>query len=740
MKNTFITSYKKSLAAEWIKKRGTGMVWLSVLIGLFVPTVDFIVRINKDQLPQQFPFDLTIQYLNNAMTPFAAFFFPLLIILVSTRLSQLDHRHGGWQLMETLPVHKFGIYLSKFTLLLLCNLICIVALLLGVTLFSALQFHFFEVQETAQLPLNVETLQTLLYRGLRMWIATLGLSSLLFAISVLVPSFIWGLLIGFSGFIISIALKAQSKFYPWNPYQQLSTIIDHPESLFGHFLLYTDWLSIGLFIFTLWAGYQWYSGKTLRRAFAKNSTTVALSLVLLVVFVGYQGWMLQTKQSQPYGQTVLSVQLKDAPPLHQGVLYDLTLNDTVAILPFKDNKAHLRLDQPIRKGTYYLTIDDQFQTSLHLQEGDSIYIEGSYFKNAVNWKPHNGSLKIENQFTYSIYDQYVSQANALVHYGNLTETPAKIAEKLHALWMKSIHNIRSNRSGDNYILRESYADEAVALKTFQYLMFWENYSTQYHALHQIKNPETPALIKEIEDSVELYDERFSLDQTYIDYLKKKSIASDDRKVPLNIKWLDALVKMPNETIKNHQMYLQLKNDLTLANDRVERIQVMDQYASSISDTKLHNRIQDFFQIQLQIGKGEPFPDFAFEDAAGNPKSLDAFKGKFVIIDLWATWCGPCKYQQPYFSGFAIKYQESPVEFVAISIDRDHDAWLKEVPSHDQNIHQWYVRDTQGFSKKLDVQSIPRFIFLDQEGKFINNQLPFPDTQNFEYIIKPLLTK
>ena len=68
----------------------------------------------------------------------------------------------------------------------------------------------------------------------------------------------------------------------------------------------------------------------------------------------------------------------------------------------------------------------------------------------------------------------------------------------------------------------------------------------------------------------------------------------------------------------------------------------------------------------------PAPDYAFKDAEGRPAKVADFKGKVVVVNLWATWCGPCKVEMPMLAKLAADYQGQPVEVVTVSIDKDAD--------------------------------------------------------------------
>ena len=134
-------------------------------------------------------------------------------------------------------------------------------------------------------------------------------------------------------------------------------------------------------------------------------------------------------------------------------------------------------------------------------------------------------------------------------------------------------------------------------------------------------------------------------------------------------------------------------------------------------------------------KGKLFPDLKFQDLSGKAVSLNKFKGKYVVIDFWATWCGPCKETSPVFEYQARKYRYNDnIVFLSASIDEDKNKWKLDQKNSKSNTIQWWVSDTNAL-KSLDVNSIPRFMMIDPNGKMYNANMPRPNETNFEDILK-----
>ena len=169
-----------------------------------------------------------------------------------------------------------------------------------------------------------------------------------------------------------------------------------------------------------------------------------------------------------------------------------------------------------------------------------------------------------------------------------------------------------------------------------------------------------------------------------------------------------------------------------------------QYVKNPEFIKAHQELCDKLtsetdKILQQVAKKGPkkCPVFKFKDINGKEVSLEDFKGKYVYIDCWATWCGPCKRELPYLKKLEEKYKDRNIVFVSISSDRDIKAWENMVKMDKLGGVQLNIGSDQSFHLTMKINTIPRFMLVDPEGNFVTDNAPRPSNSQIEMLFNSL---
>ena len=139
---------------------------------------------------------------------------------------------------------------------------------------------------------------------------------------------------------------------------------------------------------------------------------------------------------------------------------------------------------------------------------------------------------------------------------------------------------------------------------------------------------------------------------------------------------------------------------------------------------LESNYEKMHEMATKFAAGAPSPKFVnYENFNGGSNSLDDFKGKFVYLDIWATWCAPCKAEIPYLKTLEKEFHDRNIEFISISVDRPqaYDTWRKMVEDEALTGVQLFADNNfeSEFIQAYGINAIPRFILIDPEGNIVN---------------------
>ncbi len=149
-------------------------------------------------------------------------------------------------------------------------------------------------------------------------------------------------------------------------------------------------------------------------------------------------------------------------------------------------------------------------------------------------------------------------------------------------------------------------------------------------------------------------------------------------------------------------------------------------SNNVKNSTEGKEFQDYLNTLETVQIGKIAPAFTQNDTSGNPVQLADFKGKYVLLDFWASWCAPCRRENPNLVKSYAKYQKDGFEILGVSMDKASDKakWLKAI--QDDGLTWKQVGDLKGWDNEAgvmyDVKAIPMNFLVDPNGKIIAKYL------------------
>lgn len=228
---------------------------------------------------------------------------------------------------------------------------------------------------------------------------------------------------------------------------------------------------------------------------------------------------------------------------------------------------------------------------------------------------------------------------------------------------------------------------------------------------------------------------------YLTYIKKVDKLKDSALVQQHDYSFNTVNKWYTGKVRQRYLHYNLNSGINRASS-IEQLNKVKKdfkpFVDAIQITALKKDINAKFYekekqlMQIQIGK--PAPAFNLPSDQGKTYSLSDFKGKVIYIDLWASWCAPCRAEMPNFQKLSDKYKDNPnVAFVSIAVFDGDREWRKALAVEKPTWLQLY--DKGGFVAGAYVaNAIPKYILIDKNGNVVNYNAPGPGSNEISGLI------
>ncbi|MFA4869090.1 MAG: TlpA disulfide reductase family protein [Pedobacter sp.] len=156
----------------------------------------------------------------------------------------------------------------------------------------------------------------------------------------------------------------------------------------------------------------------------------------------------------------------------------------------------------------------------------------------------------------------------------------------------------------------------------------------------------------------------------------------------------------------------------------ELSKLIDKHPQLEEAKQLKKEFMEQNAIKNALKKGSVIPHIAYNDPFGKAIDINSFKGKYVLVDFWASWCGPCRKAIPEIKELYSKYKDSGLEVLSVSVDTDHAAWRKAMSEENMPWPQVLSPDKNKTMASFMIVGIPTLYLIDREGKIVEKYTGF----------------
>lgn len=417
------------------------------------------------------------------------------------------------------------------------------------------------------------------------------------------------------------------------------------------------------------------------------------------------------------------------------VLIKTSTDEVLTKLPVNNDKVDGKLE--LSQGFYKMMIGQEY-TDIYVSNGDlNFTIDLKEFDETINY---TGSLANENNYL----------ALKLLNSESFKGEKKMFFDREEKMFLDSLNHIYSqlDKLLENSSLSENFRKQQLSQNRIERWNTMMMYASYHPYLTKKENFKLPVSYYQFLTQINVNDkeqvansEYIALVNEYFNYWQKKRMTQDQsedsdmaalgklelmqRKITV-VEIRDAIVKMEY----GYRLTKSSRSD-----------ELKTAYIQTAGSDELKKEIEDHATKLAKLKDGNPAPSFKLINDKGQEKSLSDYRGKYVYLDVWATWCGPCKKELPHYEEVKKLYKGKNIEFVSICVWDKKEAWENFLKAKSLGGEQLFNEQSdKEFTDNYMIQGVPTFVLIDKEGKLISRDAERPSDEALKTRIDALLTK
>jgi peroxiredoxin/competence transcription factor ComK len=235
---------------------------------------------------------------------------------------------------------------------------------------------------------------------------------------------------------------------------------------------------------------------------------------------------------------------------------------------------------------------------------------------------------------------------------------------------------------------------------------------------QTENNVLSEQLKPVRDEIIALEDSYSETMTreQMDFLRAQYMLLEKREVEI---YQNFIKENPNSLVS---VYLLSVYTTTWGKEKTEEL--YEKFSQDNKDTEYGKQILRYIELNKEPKIGDKFVDFQMEDSKGDIQKLSDIKGKAVLLEFWASWCGPCRHENPALVKTYTQFNSKGFEIFAVSLDEDKENWLKAIEK--DGLSWIHVSDLKGQGNEASliygINGIPDNFLIDENGIIIGRGL------------------